>query len=60
MLADAPNASAFLRQTSKDTHYGIARAISKQELARYARVSLKDTAGKLALVLDIPFTPGPK
>jgi hypothetical protein len=36
VLADTPEASAFLRETSTDTQYGIGRAIPKEELTRYA------------------------
>jgi hypothetical protein len=36
VLADTPEASAFLRQTSKDKQYGIGRVIPKEELARFA------------------------
>jgi predicted AlkP superfamily pyrophosphatase or phosphodiesterase len=36
VLADTPEASAFLRQTSKDKQYGIGRVIPKDELGRIA------------------------
>src|SRR5205823_6895846 len=36
VLADTTEASAFVRQISKDTQYGIGRAIPKEELGRYA------------------------